>query len=171
LKRFPHFDHNYDGSDINNVLQNTDPSDSLVYVQGFSGTNIEVDLSDIETYKDKHLNHAELEFYVAEEFQENREEADRLIAFFRDNDGEYIPTSDAVYQLQDGLLKENETNGLKRYKVILTSQLREFLDDPSLERKVFISIFGKNSVSNRSIIYGSNHSKYPMKLKAIFTES
>ncbi len=182
-KRYNYFEHDYstatnlpnESNSISNYINSNNSSDSILFVESMYGADIEVDFSSIENYKDKLLNYAEIEFYVNEDMQGDILLANNILSLY--NDGENYKYSvdaekgldNSLYSvIHDGYLKEDD-NGIKKYRIILTSHLIKFLKDDSLDKKLVFSVLNKSSKTSKAIIYGSNHSNYPARLKVVFT--
>ncbi len=169
-------DIDYSGSDIETAL--TDPAigDSLLYVQGMEGVNIKIDLSALDDLSDVSLNVAELEFFVAELGEDNLDLYPPIDAFYlayEDEDGDRVFIEDYVESLSIsnffGGTLEDDTNGLKKYTLGVTSHVLDIISGEIASKELFLVPVRREQEVNRTILYGPNHSQYPAKLRLVIT--
>ena len=171
--------HDYTGSDVESALNDPTFADSLVFVQGLEGINIEIDLADIMNVPDIDLNSAELEFYVADLMGDDLDKNAPVPSFglsYENNDGNITVIEDYFWALQTtsqsvfgGILEEE--NGLQKYKMGITTHLLNILNGEVTNTKIILSPVLKQNRLDRSILLGPGNSMFPANLKLIVTKN
>ena len=182
-----HYELDYTAAIVSDFLSNPEKGDSLLFVQGNAGTNIEFNFPHLNTLNDVLINSAELELIFADLVDLD------TIAFppmqylnmkYRDDDGRLIEVPDKA--LSDaltgfnfeskyfgGYLEEWEDNvsGMKmyRYRFNLSTYIQELVDQNTVPNLYIESRLQPIDVS-RSVVFGPGHSKYPMKLRLTYTQ-
>ena len=177
--RFPQYQHNYSGSLAEPYIRDlsADAPDSLLFVQGMSGTEVRVQLPEMEEIKGFAINKAELEFYVRE-FPEDSNYApvNILAAATKDSDESLIVIDDLQIPLDRGLsvgavyggtpIKQND--GTQKYIINVTEHLQQVLDG-EIDNEITLIPFGKISNAQRIVLYGANHPDYSIQLRVTYT--
>ena len=169
--RHSYINNNYSGSQLEGDLNKLDSE--FLYLQSLAGTNIEIDLSEIQKYDDRILNFANLELAVQKE-SEDYLPITQVFAFYENNDGELTTIQDLTttsLAVFGGGLQEVSRNGLtyEIYSMNLTSQLNSILDQEIDSDKIILIANAKSERPNRSIILGPANSMFPPKLKILVT--
>jgi hypothetical protein len=179
-----YFNHDYVNSEVESFLNDEAKGDSLLFMQGLSGTEIELDLPFLEDseYSDFLINQAELEFFVLEDETFDIHGAVEAITMSKfDESGNLIVIEDAFLDFStdilqdftfDGTLGSREVDGLrvKKYSAFITIYTMERLSENSPFNRIRILPRNKSILPNRSIIYGPGHSTYPMKFKLNYSK-
>jgi len=171
------FDHDLQGSDAQMAMTDQSFADSLLYIQGMEGPNIEVDLSALKSLQKGSLNYAQLEFHVAtlvdSEFDQNPP-IERIGAFWKDNGvtSQVIDLSIGDGSINftgffDGTLEEGIDT--TRYNLTLSSHSIDIINENIDNDKILLIPFNKQTFANRAVIFGPKHSERPMKLKIVQT--
>lgn len=180
--RTNHLVHDYAGSEIENFFDDTVKGDSLLFLHGLAGSDIELDIPALADpqYDEFLVNKAELEFFVLED--ENSDIYDPLESILLqryDSEGGIIVTEDVFLGLQilndasfGGTLTETTIDGkiLKKYTAVMSVHALRMFNDDNPDTKLRISARNKRERPNRSIIFGPGHSKYPMKFKLTYSK-
>jgi len=180
--RHNYYEHDYTGSELESFIGNAEKGDSLLFLQGMAGTEVEIDLPVVASnqFEDFLVNQAELEFFVLEDPTFNIHGAIESILLQRyTDDGDIVILEDAFVASEllqestfDGELSTKVIDGmtLKRYSALVTIYTIERFEESNPQTKVRILPRNKSILPNRSIIYGPGHSKYPMKFKLNYSK-
>ena len=177
--RFPQYQHDYSGSLAEPYIRDlsADDPDSLLFVQGMSGTEVRVQLPEMEEIKGFAINKAELEFYVREfPDDSNYAPVNILAAATKDSDESLIVIDDLQIPLDRGLsvgavyggtpIKQND--GTQKYIINVTEHLQQVLDG-EIDNEITLIPFGKISNAQRIVLYGANHPDYSIQLRVTYT--
>lgn len=178
--------HEYDGSGSAIEAALNDPSEDqeLLYVESYSGTFAEFDLSAIKDYEDEIINHASLEITLAEIPEYDNELFASINNFslsIRNDDGELRVISDILVldQKDIAFIEEffggnpfvNGLTGETKYTMNITSHVKELLAGEHDDNyKVILSNFAKFFEANRSIINGNGSDGVAPKLKLVISK-
>lgn len=178
------FEHDYIGTPVIDALQRDIEGDDIGYIQGFNGPDIELDLTDLLklSAEEPLINYVTLEVTVASDAIPNAGQypiAQALGLYKKNEDGfmqritdlQIAETALVRESLFGGELEESEDDSsVYTYKMNLTAHVKELLkgeESPIL----YLSIWEKRNNPTRTIIYGPQHSNYPMKLSVTYTKS
>lgn len=174
--------HDYTGSVVESFFDDTEKGDSLLFLQGLAGTDIELEIPGLAdaSFGDFLMNKAELEFYVMEdETSELYSPLESIILQKYDGDGNLIVTEDVRVSATllnnisfGGNVTKTTLDGkeVKKYTAAMSIHALEMFDDPNPDTRVVISARGKRIRPQRSIIFGPGHSTYPMKFKLTYSK-
>ncbi len=181
--KFNHFDHDYSGSIVEGFINNEEASDSLVFAQGMSGTNIKVDFPYIKDIQNVVVNKAELELTFADLMEDDTSTYDhpaRIVLTRLDEDGNLVfieDVSDALslgsINLYGGTELLGEENGLtlRKYKLNISNHLQDIIDNRlGGNDSVYIQVYLKNQYAYRGVFFGPGHSRFPLKLNLAYTQ-
>lgn len=172
------FKHDFSGTVVDDFIDDTVKGDSLLFAQAMSGTNIKVELPDIEQLGDIIVNKAELEFTVAildEDDPVNYPPMQNLVAATIDETDNltFLALPDVVASGNFGGLLTDAIgpNGemIQKYSMNISGYLQDILDDVE-DPLIYLRAFPKQQQGSRVTIYGPGHSKYPMKLSLTYTK-
>jgi len=177
VRRSVSYDHAFEGSPSEQALNDQIFGDSLVFLQGMRGFNVDIDISAFrEQFSDKNISYAELEFYAPSLMGDDLNTfapIDRLSLAYRNEDG-FLTSIDDFTIGQNlgstsffGGIKENVDNNMIRYRLSVTHHLINVLNDDSLPDNLILRPLFKSFVANRGILYGPGNSEFPAKLKLI----
>jgi len=172
------FTHELTGSDAGMAINDQSFADSLLYIQGMRGPNIEVDLSAIKNLTKGSINYAQLEFNVATTIDDEfgiHPAITRIGAFYEDDSGILQQVRDLsigdsglnFIDYFDGNLEEGMDT--MRYNMTLTSHSIDILNETITNDKIILIPFNKQVFANRAVIFGPGNSESPMKLKIVQT--
>lgn len=177
--RFSHFEHDISNTIVESELNTSSEGDGVLYMQGMGGVNCVMDISGIKDLGDVFINHAELEFYVAEELLGDTSIYSlptRLGVMRKDNNGTLV----AIYDLFNGIvnngldrfyggaLEKDENFGVYKYAMNITNHVKQVYKDQE-SPYIYITVFDKVQNPQRIIVYGPNHSAFPAKLRVTYT--
>ncbi len=180
--RSNYFNHDYSGSVVEEFIDDVEKGDSLLFLQGMAGTDIELDIPAFAdpAFDEFLVNKAELEFFVLEDESSDLYEPISSILLQRfDEEGNIIVTEDVFLALQvlndasfDGVLTETVVDGmtLKKYTAVMSVHALRMFNDENPDTKLRISARNKRIRPNRTIVFGPGHSKYPMKFKLTYSK-
>ena len=172
------FRHDFSGTPVETAFNDQSIGDSILYLQGASGPNIEIDIPFATTLRDQIIvNKAELTFTIATPTDETIfTPVEQLILTRRNDDGVLVVIPDVLFALTlsnlSGLFGGSITtdNGLmlQTYTMNISSHLQSIIDgdQPS---QIILRAFPKQETGSRVILYGPGHSQYPTKLKLTYT--
>ena len=180
--KFTRFNHDYTDTPVEPFIADQTLGDSLVFLQGMSGLNIEVDFGDISFLENKVINHAELDLYHVTEFP------DDVPSIFSATQGllakklnvdteEFEDITDVTTALQLGTLGlfggdqmdvTIDDVDLFKYTINLTNHFQAMVEGDE-NSKIYLYTIVKSKNPYRGIFYGPGNSKYPMKLRLTYT--
>ncbi|MEL6864831.1 MAG: DUF4270 domain-containing protein [Bacteroidota bacterium] len=168
------YEHDYSNTEI--VFDDTAIGDSILYIQGMSGPNIEIEIPYVDTYDDIIVNKAELEITVVDIPGDDPgifTEPDQILVTEFGDDGELILIQDVVESLAGfrGFAEEEEDgNGgmIRKYRFNLSAHFQDMVDGTA-DKQLVLRVLVKQESANRTILYGPGHSQFPMKLNLTFT--
>ncbi|MEM1320919.1 MAG: DUF4270 family protein [Bacteroidota bacterium] len=174
--KFTNFEHDYTGTDIPAFVNDNSQGDSLLFVQGMAGSNIEIEVPNAQSFGDIIVNQAELELTVAELPGDNTSNFTppiRLILAEENDDNELLLIRDVTLSLAafNGLSEEvddGEGSTIRKYRLNLSSHFQNLVDGDT-DKPLTLLIFGKQEVPTRTVLFGPGHSKYPAKLNFAYT--
>ena len=179
------FEHDYDGSIVEPFIDENDfVGDSLVFIQGMSGLNAKLSIPYARNLQNAIVNQAQLEFTIAtilpqdqSIFHENP--LDQLLISKKNEDGDLTIIGDLETALNLGnltgvfggnLTSVNQDNMvLWKYTMNISDHLQDMIDGIETTDEIFISALSKAQNAQRSIIFGPNHSTYPIKMNVTYT--
>lgn len=169
------YDNHYESSLIEKAINQN--LDTLLFVEGMSGTDIELDFSFAQSFKNAVINKAEIEFFVADHPDNDTSvfEYPKRIVLSTEENGDLIPIQDIQIGSNNldaffgGIFITGQENEPGSYKMNVTGHVQSVangLGDP----KVILSIFPKRESAERGIFYGASHPKYGIKLRIAYTQ-
>jgi len=178
--------HEYEGSgsDVEAALNDASEDQELLYIESYSGTNIEFDLSGLSDFDNQIINHAELEITLAEIPEYDNQLFPRIDNFFlsrRNADGGLVVIRD-IEELESiflpdlevdfgGIARTNALTGEVTYTMNITRHVKESLEgEYGTNTSVILSNAANTFETNRSIIYGSGNVEKAPKLKLVISE-
>lgn len=169
------YSHDYAQTILNSSLSN--PKDSLIFLQGMSGTDVELDLSAVKNLKNVIINKAEIEIFVANHPLNDTSlfALPDQIVLSHEIGGVLFPIADIRTGSQDlnqffgGVLIKGQEEVPASYKMNITGHLQSILSNLN-DPKIILSIFPKRERATRAIFYSSNHPKYGVKLRLAYTQ-
>lgn len=177
------FTHDYSATDIPNIVDKEAEGEDLLYLQGFSGLDIELDLADVLKLANSNplINFATLEVTVATQSipdLDSNPSAGALGLYKLNEEGQ----KEKILDLQLGelslsreslfggsLQQDTENASLLTYKMNLTSHVKNILKGIE-STKVYLSVYNNTANPTRTILYGPQHSLYPVKLRVTYTK-
>jgi len=178
--------HEYEGSgsDVEAALNDTSEDQDLLYIESYSGSNVEFDLSVLSSYQDSIINFASLEVTLAEVPEYDNElfpEIHNLILSRINDDGDLIIIKDIedldqklISDIEDDFGGDARTNALTgeiTYTMNITRHVKEAIEGIyGNNTSIILSNAAKSFETNRSIIYGSGNVDKAPKLKLVISE-
>ena len=173
------FEHDLLGSEAESSINDQTYADSLLFIQGMRGPNIEVDISSLKNLKAGSVNYARLDFNVAAQTGANENSQppiERIGAFYRDTNGELQSVRDLAIGDSPGISLGIYFDGFIQddidtiqYNMTLTSHAIDIINENVLDDKIILVPFNKQTFANRAVIFGTKHSELPMQLKIVQT--
>lgn len=180
-----HFVRDNENSLFQEALNDNTISDSLIMVDGFGGSEFKFEFpyANFENLGNILVKKAELEFTVAD-LADDLEELNPMpfmLLYQKDSEGARLFTEDFIAAKATGSVDkgfggfvehEDQNDGSKRsfYKFNVTRFMQLLIDEGSMADKVLYLGAGTTKITpHRSILYGLNHSKYPVKLKLVYS--
>lgn len=151
--------------------------DSLLFVQGMSGTNAVVKLNDVDRLNGSLINGAVLEVYgtALNNDEDIRPVPDQLVLRKLDADGSLPYIRDFVSSAGAGTLSisggtpEDMGNGIYKYTFDVVSELQDIIEGDS-PNEIYIRTSAKIGNMQRVVLFGADHSTYPIKLTVTYTK-
>ncbi len=175
------------GTDVELALTTPSIGDSLLYIQGYGGADIKVEFpsASFSALGKVVVKKAELEMTVAPQ-QGDEDFFESMSLIFIDSEDPDTGERERVVDLLNasaagaiqagfgGSLREerDENDELIRtfYNFNLTAYFQSLLEDGSDETGVlYLKAASPELIIGRSVLYGPNHSTYPMKLKLTYS--
>jgi len=180
-RKLTDFDRDYESSPISQFLNNTQTSDSLIFIQSMLGTTVELDFSAINKFDDNLINRAILEMTIAQLPDDDLDlfpPVETLILSTRDENGNTVILAEineglVFSQLDDffgGGVEESIINDMTvfQYKMNITRSLIQIANG-ELPTTVYMTPLLITERANRTILYGPGHSTFPLKLNLSLT--
>jgi hypothetical protein len=172
--------HNRNGSQLETFITNPTLGDSLSFIHGIGGVKTSISFKNLDSLKNKLINKAELEIYVADIPTPNGTFATpaQIVATRLNEKGEYIFIEDITQSLLSGSnfipvfggTLTKDANGQK-YIINVTNHIKKASKDPSYPSEIFISVITEAENPGRTAFYGAKHSKFPVKLTVTYTKN
>lgn len=172
--RMNNLERNIAGTALENALNN--PDGERLYLQGMSGPDIRIDLSEIQSLGSVLINKAELVFTVADDDGADRVNfppTGQLILARLNDDDKFLGIDDFNFggsffggDFDEDLDIPNAVQGT--YSVLLSDYIQKVVDGDE-DSIVFLRALPKINTSKRAILYGSASNEYAPKLKLTYT--
>jgi hypothetical protein len=183
--------HDYESSIVAPYLKND--SDSLLFVQGMAGVNIQLDFPDISSLKGVVINKAELELTVANIEADTLYPTSEQLVITTEEGGSHEIISDvrsALFAQEPirtsifgGIPVKEEVNGqtVTKYRLNLSSHFQKIIDGElqsnsinitsgTEQTSLYFQIKPKAVDPARTVFYGPNHPEFPLKLNLTYTK-
>lgn len=181
--RFANYEHDYSGSVVSNYIDNTTAGEEFLFVQGMAGTNIRIEIPDYGRFKDGYIiNRAELEVTVATLDEDppgvfdparglilSRKSDEGILQAIRDIEIIVNGSGLSIPDLFGGLPEDSKDGSVTVYKMNLSSHFQEMLEGLH-PNELYLTAFPKTERAGRSVLFGTEHPTYSIKLKLAFTE-
>lgn len=184
-KIFQHIDQDLSGSKAETSINTSASGDDLVYIQGLKGTDIEIQLPDLSSYKKELINLAYLEMTYAEseasELPHNSfSPINQLFISTKNDKGDLVYITDITkhgasdlakgFAYHEGTIREVTVEGEKVQQVrfVITDYIKDVIDGDA-PNTCIVRPRQRAQNGKSSIFYGAKHSKYPIKLKITST--
>lgn len=180
------FNHTYDKgiyASLNPFVGNTTLSDSLVFLQGMEGHDVQIELPFVTDLPKIVVNKAELIVRVAKDATSTIYPVPEQLILSRIVDAETDPIliedvtvslsrSSSFAGLFGGQPEVNSTSGedITEYRMNISGYLQDILDGTLENKPLYLEIFPKSDQPNRLILGGAKHSKYNMSIELTYTK-
>ncbi len=178
LPSSPRFEHDFSGTPLESIINVPVAQDDYLYLGGLSGTDVELDFSDIHRFDNQLINHATLEFYLVEDLDRDTflyPIANELALLKKTSSGfENIEDLNIALQVVNaqryfGGYREWDTGfNIFKYSMNITSHLVDVINGRA-DDIVFLRVFNKAVNPKSTILYGPNHLNYRVRLKLTYT--
>ena len=179
------FEHDYSGSIVEPFIDDDNfTGDSLVFIQGMSGLNAKLSIPYARNLQNVIVNQAQLEFTIATILPDDQpifheDPLEQLLISRKNSDGDLAIIADLEAALIQsnltGIFGGNLTSTNKNnvvlwtYTMNISEHLQNIIDGVEASDEIFISALSKAQNAQRSIIFGPEHSTYPIKINVAFT--
>jgi hypothetical protein len=173
------FIHDLSGSQAENSLNDPEKAKNLTFLQSMGGVKTVVRIKDLLKMKDKLINKATLDVYIADipAGSGTYPPPLQIVAETRDKDGRSLLVPDISQLINSNVNFANVFGGslatqgtLRKYTMNITNHVKAALRDPSYSSDIYLNILTEAERPQRVVFYGSDHPQYPMKLKITYTE-
>ena len=165
------------GSEAESALNN-DPTegDSILFIQGYSGPIVELDIPGITSLNDAIINYAELVIPISSDFNNPMDDfppLEQVVLSSRGNDNNLLLINDVIWATNRGDLgffggsPEMGSSGLE-YRLRITDQAQSMALG-RLGTTLVLTAFNRRENPRRSTLYGGNHQSNPIKLRVTYT--
>ena len=169
--QFSSIQRDFSGSQVASILNVPTSLSSPIYVQGLIGPVVEVDLSEINSLNNVIINHATIEFPVADILGRDTvmyPPAETLtLSTLVDGNFQSILDNDGT--TFGGTLTFDEDRGISFYEMNITSHCTEILNGNESE-VLYLRLNDGLVNPSSAILNGPNHPEFPVKLKITYTE-
>lgn len=174
-----HYTHDKKGSQAEAFISNPSWGDSLTFLQGLGGVKTVVKFSDLQKLDSVIINKAELEFYVANTstISGYYPVPPQLIATRKNDSGNFVFIDDNAYVLSSSSSsliafggQPDASGSVTKYTMNITNHIRKAIQTSSFNSDIYFNVFTESENPKRVILYGANHSTYPLKLNIIYTK-
>ncbi len=151
--------------------------DTLLFVEGMAGTDIELDFSFAQSFKDAVINKAEIQLFVADHPDNDTSvfEYPQRIVLSTEESGDLLPIQDIQIGSNNldaffgGVFIPGEENKPGYYNMNVTGHVQSVANGLG-DTKVILSIFPKRERAERGIFYSASHPEYGIKLRIAYTQ-
>ena len=155
---------------VNTAFSDPSIGDSILYLQGLSGPNIQFDIPYAASLKNTIINKAELVVRVESAEDDLRRTPTQVVVATRNEDGTYLIIEDVLLTL--GRLdlfggQLIELDGLRTYRFNLAGVFQNIVDAGN--ESLYLRILPKQEQATRMTVYGPGHSQYPAKFNIVYT--
>lgn len=172
--------------DISNSQLEAAIADSLnqstFFLQGHTGTILEIDISDILSESDRFVNFSSLEFYVNQDITFDTLQfalPNGLDLFLRDDQDNFVPIQDleiAIMEGQigvffDGLRQTRISDNVVKYEMNITNYVKELFAGDEDRTNLYLLVRNRVETPNSVILYGPDHPEFPVTLRLTYTNS
>ncbi len=175
-----HFEHNYEGSEMESAFDNAEKGDSFLYIQGMIGSKLEIEIPDLSSLKGKNINKAALVLYTVEDQNVIDDFPSRLTTYVVDSLGNMDYVKDLEFSIFNddpnvyfGFGTETEENGIKttQYNINLTLFIKELLKENTFNTKLIVVPDDRIQNPGFAKFYGVKNSVLRSKLKIIYSKT
>jgi len=177
------FIHDRDGYEVEAYIADENHNDNdRAFFQGMSGVEVEFSFPHIDQIKDRIINNVELVYYSESDPTEVNminQPVDLATLTYINDEGNRTLTSDASFGINPGPYSLilggvpeliDESNGIYRTSVNLTSQFNTVFNRDDLTSNVILTPLQRSERSSRTIIFGSGDPQYKPVLKITYTD-
>ena len=179
-RKYNAFELDQAGSEVSAFINDETKGDSLLFIQSMTGPAFYADLQDLSPLKDKIINHAALEFGIADDAAYNTATLTaphQIIASYKKN-GKLVVIEDLAdlisrsipFNLGFGGQVKGDLGSKRYYSFNITKHLKSMLEDPTVDRKLYFSVYQRSDRVSRAILRGAKNSQSPITLKVAYTE-
>jgi hypothetical protein len=174
----PNFNHDYSGSEMKNFFGSSALADSLMFIQGMTGSKLRIEISGLDTLASKNINKAELVLYTAD-YDKKNEIPYRLIAFIEDESGTLTQLEDYVYSenygeplYYNGYAYDYDEKNIqgKKYRIGLTSHIKKLMKNNKYSTRLIILPTDRVGNPGFTKFYGPGNSQLRTKLNIVFSD-
>jgi hypothetical protein len=161
ITRYTHINQDFNGAPIAPYIKNPLKGDSLIFLQGLAGTNIQVEIPYAKNSKLGNIavNKAELEFTINDKDGYKYPAADQLTLYRIAAGGGVDFITDFTTATQVGDLRyfggvPEVSNGIYLYRMNITDYFQQMLNGKQ-GSIMTLTTYNKTSKTNRTILYGA----------------
>jgi hypothetical protein len=151
--------------------------DTLLFVEGMSGTDIELDFSFANEFKNAVINKAEIQLFVSNHMDNDTSVfryPERIVLSTEEN-GDLLPIQDIqigstnLDSFFGGVFIPGDESKPGSYNMNVTAHVQSVANGLG-NTKVILSIFPKRESAERGIFYSASHPNYGIKLRIAYTQ-
>ncbi|MEK7257665.1 MAG: DUF4270 family protein, partial [Bacteroidota bacterium] len=165
------YEHNYEGS----ILKSSMANDELLFVQGMSGVNFELEFPYVQDLDDNLIvNKAELEFSIIDLLGGNDpfDPVGQIVVYELIEEDSIRLIDDVTYarnRAQENFpLIFGGTPNSDKYKLNISSHFQDMITGDA-SKKLLVSVYFKHEITGRAVLGGPSHSVSPAKLNLSLT--
>ncbi|MEL6388839.1 MAG: DUF4270 family protein [Bacteroidota bacterium] len=172
------FEHDVDSSPISDIIDLEATGEQPMYVKGMGGVKTRIDISDVKRLENALINHASIEFFVA-----NRGSRDTasypeaiILSLQKETDGILEDIVDVtagransqIGAIYGGSIERDEALGVDKYVMNITTHVKDILKGQETGI-IYLSPLDEVEQPETAILLGPDHPVFPAKLKVTFT--
>ena len=171
------FEHDYTGTIVESFIDQQDKGDSLAFIQGLEGLNLELEFPFVEDLKGIVVNKAELILPIHELEGDDPDQyfpIEQLLASSKNDEETLVVIEDIalvggdIAAIFGGVVLDGGEDNPNFYRLNISAHFQDMIDGIE-DNKIVITSFPKPTRAYRTILNGVKHPTNPIKLRLAFT--
>lgn len=185
---FAHIEHDYSNAPVVDFIEDSEKGDSLIFTQSLQGLDPVITFPDLSDLKGNIINKATMTITVAQLDNDFSNEdfplEAQLIGETYNEAGEKVYIEDILKFLPNDLISSTGTqvfNGrpvtnsidgedVIQYTLSITDFIDNIVKNDIIDAKLILSPLFREQSPRNAVLYGPNHSTYPINLRITYTE-
>ncbi|HMG13998.1 MAG TPA: DUF4270 family protein [Saprospiraceae bacterium] len=180
------FEHDYSTSLVKTYINSGALNDSLVFLQGMAGTQVKIEIPNVESLNKKIINKAELNIYIKNLSGDNPKytPVSNILIGKKDAAGKLSSVNDVIFAINKGgeaglatflggTVTQEVVNGVSvsKYKLNMSAHLQIMAksSNPIIDNYIYLTVYRRPENANRVALYGAASKVLAPKLKITYT--